>query len=81
MVYNCVSFSSNLRLAMDAFLKRVACAFVTFGLIFVLPIACKGGLLDDVEREIARDDANSLRVIKWHLVQQSKKFIWSLMSK
>lgn len=44
---------------MDAFLKRVACAFVTFGLIFVLPIACKGGLLDDVEREIARDDANS----------------------
>ena len=59
MVYNCVSFSSNLRLAMDAFLKRVACAFVTFGLIFVLPIACKGGLLDDVEREIARDDANS----------------------
>ena len=59
MVYNCVSFSSNLRLAMDAFLKRVACAFVTFGLVFVLPIACKGGLLDDVEREIARDDANS----------------------
>ena len=59
MVYNCVTFSSNLRLAMDAFLKRVACAFVTFGLIFVLPIACKGGLLDDVEREIARDDANS----------------------
>jgi len=44
---------------MDAFLKRVACAFVTFGLVFVLPIACKGGLLDDVEREIARDDANS----------------------
>lgn len=44
---------------MDAFLKRVACAFVTFGLIFVLPIACKGGLLDDVEREIARDNANS----------------------